>query len=58
VGKLVGDCQSIIVRPGLLSLGAVWSDGTLLDSEVGAVVQMVDECHNDIVVGVDEVPGM
>jgi hypothetical protein len=29
----------------------------LLDNEVGAAVQMVDEFHNDIVVGVDEVRG-
>jgi hypothetical protein len=29
----------------------------LLDNEVGAAVQMVDKFHNDIMVGVDEVPG-
>jgi hypothetical protein len=29
----------------------------LLDSEVGAAVQMVGEFHNDIVIGVDEIPG-
>jgi hypothetical protein len=29
----------------------------LLDNEVGAAVQMLGEFHNDIVVGVDEVPG-
>jgi hypothetical protein len=57
VGKLDGGCQRVIVWHGLLSLGAVWSDGALLDCEVGAAVQMVDEFHNDIVVRVDEVPG-
>jgi hypothetical protein len=57
VGKLVGDCQNIIVRHGLLSLGTVWSDGSLLDSEVGAAVQTVDAFHNNIVVGIAEVPG-
>jgi hypothetical protein len=57
VGESVGDCQNVIVRRGLLPLGAVWSDGALLDREVGAAVQMVDEFHNDIVVSVDEVPG-
>jgi hypothetical protein len=58
VGKLVGDCQSVIIWHGLLSLGAVWSDGMLLDSEVGAAVQMLEEFHNDIIVGITEVPRM
>jgi hypothetical protein len=57
VGKLVGDCQSIIIWLGLLSLGVVWSDETLLDSEVGAAVQTVDAFHYDIMVGIAEVPG-
>jgi hypothetical protein len=57
VGKLVGDCLSVIVRSGLLSLGAVWSDWTLLDNEVGAAVQTVDKFHNNIVVGINEEPG-
>jgi hypothetical protein len=56
VGKLVGGCQSIIVWHGLLSLGAVWSNGALLDREVGAAVQTLGEFHNNIVVGIDEVP--
>jgi hypothetical protein len=57
VGKLDGSCQRVIVWRGLLSLWAVWSDGALLDREVGAAVQMVDKFHNDIVVSVGEVPG-
>jgi hypothetical protein len=57
IGELVGGCQCVIVWRGFLSLGAVWSDGALLDREVGAAVQMAGEFHNDIMVGVDEVPG-
>jgi hypothetical protein len=57
VGELVGGCQRVIVWRGLLSLGAVWSDGALLDRKVGAAVQMAGEFHNDIVIGVDEIPG-
>jgi hypothetical protein len=52
---MVGGCQRVIVRRGLLSLGAVWSGRTLLGNEVGAAVQMMGEFHNDIVVWIDEV---